>query len=105
MYVSLFCIVGKGNLGGKKEQEIKEHYQEKLGKLESELKQLKAALKRHQHIVKSKVMCTATYRLITKQLLLHCVFAVLQAKNDAELRHLKSSVEDLKRQKVKFHYK
>ena len=50
-----FVTAGKNNLGGKKEQEIKEQYQEKLSKMESELKQLKAALKRHQHIIKSKV--------------------------------------------------
>jgi len=47
--------VAKGNVGGKKEKEIKEQYQEKLNKMEAELKQMKAALKQHQHITKSKV--------------------------------------------------
>lgn len=56
MHIFVILYVGKSNLGGKKEQEIKEHYQEKLSKMESELKQLKGALKRHQHIVKSKVL-------------------------------------------------
>ncbi|XP_065898994.1 kinesin-like protein KIF21A isoform X2 [Dysidea avara] len=67
---------GKNNLGSKKEQEIRQQYQDKLIRMENELKQLKASLKQHQHVVKSKV------------------------KSDAELRHLKTSVEDLKRQKV-----
>ena len=49
--------LGKSNLGGKKEQEIKEQYQEKLNRMDAELKQLKAALKRHTHVIKSKVFC------------------------------------------------
>lgn len=56
MYPYFILCAGKSNLGGKKEQEIKEHYQEKLGKMESELKQLKTALKRHQQVIKSKVL-------------------------------------------------
>ena len=55
MHFVILCI-GKSHLGGKKEQEIRELYQEKLSKMESELKQLKGALKRHQHIIKSKVL-------------------------------------------------
>lgn len=52
-------LIGTRNLGGKKEQEIKEQYQEKLGKMEAELKQLKAALKQHQQMIKSKVLYNA----------------------------------------------
>ena len=50
-----FYFVGKNNLGSKNEQEIRQQYQDKLQKMGNELKQLKAALKQHQHVVKSKV--------------------------------------------------
>lgn len=59
MYIQYMCLhffAGKSNVNGKKVQEIKDQYQEKLNKMEAELKQLKSALKRHQHVVKSKVL-------------------------------------------------
>jgi len=55
------CSIGKNNLGSKKEQEIRQQYQDKLNRMENELKQLKAALKQHQHVVKSKVQCSIFY--------------------------------------------
>jgi len=61
------CFIGKNNLGSKKEQEIRQQYQDKLNRMENELKQLKAALKQHQHVVKSKVQYVLTLHIVVQE--------------------------------------